>query len=103
MSDIILDEKGYINKYEGDAIMAIWGVFSDLEPKNYTQVCNASLQQIELLEKLNNDWLKYYGRKIHIRIGIHSGEVIVGNIGAQGRKMEFTALGDTVNIASRLE
>lgn len=103
MSDIILDEKGYINKYEGDAIMAIWGVFSDLEQENYIQVCNASLEQIELLEKLNHDWLKHYGRKIHIRIGIHSGEVIVGNIGTQGRKMEFTALWDTVNIASRLE
>lgn len=103
MSDVVLDQKGYINKYEGDAIMAIWWAFGELEPQNYSHACHAALEQMELLEKLNKDWLKHYGQKIHIRIGIHSGEVIVWNIGAEGRKMEFTALWDTVNIASRLE
>ena len=103
MSDVILDEKGYINKYEGDAIMALWWVFNKLEKQDYMSVCRASLQQMELLHTLNKDWLSHYGQEVHIRIGIHAGDVIVGNIGSVGRKMEFTALWDTVNIASRLE
>ena len=92
MSHIILDERGYINKYEGDAIMALWGVFSKLRSENYESACRVSLKQISLLQALNKDWLKHYGSEIHIRIGLHAGDVIVGNIGAQGRKMEFTAL-----------
>ena len=55
-------------------------------------VCRASLQQMELLHTLNKDWLSHYGQEVHIRIGIHAGDVIVGNIGSVGRKMEFTAL-----------
>jgi len=103
MSHIILDAGGYINKYEGDAIMAVWGIFSSLETKNYIQVCQSCIEQMETLEKLNIGWKKQYGHEIHIRIGVHAGEVIVGNIGVEGRKMEFTALGDNVNLASRLE
>lgn len=77
MSHIILDEKGYINKYEGDAIMAIWGVFTDLDADDYTSVCKASLAQMKLLHNLNKDWLEHYGQEVNIRIGIHSGDVIV--------------------------
>lgn len=83
--------------------MALWGVFSQLQPDDYIRACRASIVQIKFLENLNKDWLKHYGQQVHIRIGLHAGDVIVGNIGAEGRKMEFTALGDTVNIASRLE
>ncbi len=103
MSNIILDKKWYINKYEWDAIMALWWIFHDIEPLNYTQVCEASLMQLEWLTNRNKDWKDIYNEQISIRIGIHSGEVIVWNIWAKGRKMEFTALWDTVNTASRLE
>ena len=103
MSHIILDEKGYINKYEWDAIMAIWWAFSELNSTNYRQVCHASLLQMELLNSLNENWRGHYGKDIRIRIGIHAGDVIVWNNWATGRKMEFTALWDTVNLASRLE
>lgn len=92
MSHIILDEKGYINKYEGDAIMALWGVFTPLQQENYLQACRSALTQMQTLEKLNAQWKNYYGKEIHIRIGLHAGDVIIGNIGATGRKMEFTAL-----------
>jgi adenylate cyclase len=71
MSHVIMEERGFINKYEGDAIMAIWGVFSDLKDANYSQACRVALRQLELLDNLNQDWLKYYGNEIHIRIGIH--------------------------------
>ncbi len=103
MSHVIMEERGYINKYEWDAIMALWGVFSKLSPRNYKESCKVALKQLELLKILNKDWLEHYGHQINIRIGIHSGDVIVGNIWLEWKKMEFTALWDTVNIASRLE
>lgn len=71
MSHVIMEERGFINKYEGDAIMALWGVFSDLKDTNYSQACRVALRQLELLDNLNQDWLKHYGHEIHIRIGIH--------------------------------
>ena len=72
--------------------MALWGVFGEFSEENYIQACSASLKQLELLEQLNKEWKNYYGHEIRIRIGLHVGNVIVGNIGATGRKMEFTAL-----------
>ena len=98
MSHIILDNKGFINKYEWDAIMALWGVFWDDSDTLY-MACESALLQQEKLLSLNEHWKE----NIKIRIWIHEWTAIVGNIGAIGRKMEFTALGDHVNLASRLE
>ncbi|MCD5380491.1 adenylate/guanylate cyclase domain-containing protein [Candidatus Gracilibacteria bacterium] len=102
MSNIIMDQRGLIDKYEGDAIMALWGVFGHEESSTFDN-CNAALDQQQKLKILNAGWKEKFGEELKIRMGLHTGEAIVGNIGATGRKMEFTALGDSVNLASRLE
>ncbi len=83
--------------------MAFWGGFGDISRDDYTQVCQTALQRKIALEALNKDWGKRLPYPIRVRIGIHAGNAIVGNIGAIGKKMDFTALGDNVNLASRLE
>ncbi|MBB1564748.1 adenylate/guanylate cyclase domain-containing protein [Candidatus Gracilibacteria bacterium] len=102
MSNIILDNAGFINKYEGDAIMALWGAFSDSSRDSY-HACLSAIKQQEMLKDLNKNWKELDFPEIKARIGIHTGQAIVGNIGAVGRKIEYTALGDSVNLASRLE
>ncbi|MDQ7023635.1 MAG: adenylate/guanylate cyclase domain-containing protein [Candidatus Gracilibacteria bacterium] len=102
MSNIIMDERGFIDKYEGDAIMALWGVFGYEKSSTYDN-CLSALKQKDSLKKLNIEWKKRFGEELKIRMGLHTGNAIVGNIGAAGRKMDFTALGDSVNLASRLE
>ncbi len=103
MTSIIMNAGGYVDKFEWDAIMAFWWWFSDISKKDFYQVCATALQRKEALYWLNTDWEKRLPGQIRVRIGIHAWPAIVGNIGAAWKKMEFTALWDTVNIASRLE
>ncbi|MDP5039170.1 MAG: adenylate/guanylate cyclase domain-containing protein [Candidatus Gracilibacteria bacterium] len=103
MSNIIMDKKGFINKYEGDAIMALWGVFGKVEKFGVIDSCESCLLQQEKLSILNQKWSEEGKDELYVRMGLHTGNAIIGNIGSEGRKMEFTALGDSVNLASRLE
>lgn len=104
MSDIILDEKGFINKYEWDAVMALWWVFGKVNTHDAMKhACISALEQQKALLVLNEDWTTRGFSHIRARIGIHFWEAITWNIGSTGRKMEFTALWDSVNLASRLE
>ena len=104
MSHIIMDEKWFINKYEWDAIMALWGVFLDTTfRENSFNACASSIYQQKLLKKLNIWWSERWFSEIKARIWIHRWPAIIWNIWAEGRKMEFTALWDSVNLASRLE
>jgi adenylate cyclase len=103
MSNIILDERGFINKYEWDAIMALWGVFWPQVGKYTHDACESALKQQETLKVLNIKWEREWFTEIKARIGIHVWNAIIWNIWAEWRKMEFTALGDNVNLASRLE
>lgn len=102
MSNIIMDEKGFINKYEWDAIMALWWVFWIDKNSSYN-ACKSALTQQKVLNELNQKWKQENFSEIKTRIGIHTWDAIVWNIWSQGRKMEFTALWDSVNLASRLE
>lgn len=102
MSDIIIDKRGFINKYEWDAIVALWGVFWHTDTIELDS-CDSALTQLEQLKRFNIVWMEKWFPEIHIRIGLHAGDVVVGNIGTEWRKMEFTALGDAMNLASRLE
>ena len=102
MSDIIMDEKWFINKYEWDAIMALWWVFWNEWAETY-RICVAALHQQKVLNDLNIEWKKRWFSRIKARIWIHYWNAIIWNIWSVWRKMEFTALWDSVNLASRLE
>ncbi|MFZ5951795.1 MAG: adenylate/guanylate cyclase domain-containing protein [Candidatus Rifleibacteriota bacterium] len=101
MTEIILDHQGEIDKFIGDAIMARFGVMSDLPypGRNAVEAANAMLQE---LFALRNDWAARSLQTFDIRIGIATGMVLAGNIGSS-RRQEFTVMGSTVNLASRLE
>lgn len=103
MSHIIMDNKWFINKYEWDAIMALWGVFGQVENFWVVDACKSSLLQQAKLKALNEEWKQNGKNELSVRMWLHTGNAIIGNIWAEGRKMEFTALWDSVNLASRLE
>ncbi|AFN73498.1 adenylate cyclase [Melioribacter roseus P3M-2] len=101
MSEIIIEHKGTVDKYLGDAIMAFWG--APVEIKDHALLaCNAALKMQKRLVELRNNWMSVEEIPIYIRIGINTGEAIVGNIGGS-KRFDYTVLGDNVNLASRLE
>ncbi len=102
VSDIIIHERGFVNKYEGDAVMAIWGAFVH-EPRQSYLACKAALLQQAGIARINAKFKEVYGFEIRVRMGLNKGIAVVGNIGSAGKKIEYTALGDTVNTASRFE
>lgn len=99
MVDIILKNKGTLDKYIGDGILAFYGAPITREEHAELAVCSAR-EMVSQLDILNKELA--LGIPLKIGIGIHSGEAIVGNIGSK-RKMEYTVIGDTVNTASRVE
>ena len=101
LTKIILREKGTIDKYIGDAIMAFWGAPESDDRMSY-HACTAALRCQHALEVLNSQWHDQELPQLFTRFGIHHGDLIVGNIGSSER-MNYTVIGDTVNIASRLE
>ena len=101
MSRVILEYKGTIDKYIGDAIMAFWGAPLTLEDHAY-YACLTALEQKRKLLILQKSWEKRQLPHIDIGIGLNSGYAVVGNMGSSYR-MEYTCMGDTVNLASRLE
>jgi adenylate cyclase len=101
LSQVIMAEKGTIDKYMGDSIMAFWGAPVKLD-NSPELACRAALRCQKKLLDLNTHW-KANGIPIfHTRIGIHTGETVVGNLGSSER-MNYTIIGDSVNLASRLE
>jgi len=101
MSDIIIAADGYVDKYEGDAIMAVWGVpYPDTQ--HAAKACRAARDQLGLLQSLGAEIEADCGVRIDIRIGINSGTVSAGNMGS-ARKFQYTVMGDPVNLAARLE
>ena len=101
MSDAILDEDGTLDKFQGDAVMAFWN--APLEQTDHAlRACRAALRCRETIVSLRREWLELTGREPKIRIGLHTGPCVVGNMGAKQR-FDYTVLGDTANLASRLE
>jgi adenylate cyclase len=101
MTDIIMDEEAYLDKYEGDAIMAVFGVPLD-HGDHAIRACRASLANRRALPKLWEDWEARGLPKLNMRIGLNTGAMVVGNMGSE-RRLDYTVIGDTVNLASRLE
>ena len=107
MAEPIVTEKGVIDKYVGDCIMAFWGPPFTADEEHAVLACRAALAQFDQLEKLNAALPEILGFRngipdFQIRIGLATGEVLSGNIGSENAK-SYTVMGDTVNIASRLE
>jgi len=103
MSDIILELRGTIDKYEGDAIISFFGAPVDL-PDHARRACMAAIRMKRAEVALNERFLaeKLAPSSLHTRIGINSGEMTVGNMGTPQR-MDYTMMGSAVNLAARLE
>ena len=101
MTEIILEEAGTVDKFEGDAIMAFWGAPLD-QPDQAARACRAALRQQAALKELNRQFAGLDLPPLSMRIGLHTGDAIVGNLGS-AKRFDYTVIGDTVNLASRLE
>jgi adenylate cyclase len=101
MTRIVLKYEGTLDKYEGDAVMAFWG--APLPQNDHAlRTCLAALDMQKRLEVLRPKWVKEGKPALHVRMGINTGIVIVGNMGGKDR-FDYTVIGDSVNLASRLE
>ncbi|MDP1772716.1 MAG: adenylate/guanylate cyclase domain-containing protein [Methylobacter sp.] len=101
MSNIILDEGGTLDKYQGDGIVAFWNAPLD-QPDHAACACRAALRCQQRLAERAGDFTSRAGGALKARIGLHTGEVVVGNIGSKVR-FDYSILGDAANLASRLE
>lgn len=101
MTEIILASGGTLDKYEGDAIIAFWNAPLD-QPDHALRACQAALKCQERLEELRPRFIATIGRPIKMRIGLNSGPAVVGNMGSK-RRFDYTAMGDTINLAARME
>lgn len=101
MTDIIHEEGGTVDKFEGDAIIAFWN--APLEVADHAaRVVQAALRCQAKLAELRPSFKERIGKEMHMRIGINTGSAVVGNLGSSTR-FDYTMLGDAVNLAARLE
>lgn len=100
LSRVIADYKGTLDKYIGDGIMAFWGAPKPVLHSHHYAALTA-LRCLKQSNELNKEWLRKNQPEFKTQIGLHCGETIVGNIGSSER-LNYTAVGDTVNITSRL-
>ncbi len=100
-TEIIFKHDGMVDKFIGDAVMAIFGA-PVVHPDDPIRAVRATLEMKDALERLNHRWQAQGKREFRIGVGINTGEAIVGNMGSH-QAMGYTVIGDTVNLASRLE
>jgi adenylate cyclase len=101
MTAIVFDEKGTLDKYIGDALMAFWNAPLD-QPDHALRACRAAVRMLEKLDSMKPTWRAAGLPELEIGIGINSGPMVVGNMGSDVR-VDYTVLGDAVNLGSRLE
>jgi adenylate cyclase len=97
----IMKHGGTIDKFIGDAVMAMWNAPAD-DADHVSRACAAALAFQRANELLNAEFVREGWPAYQTRIGLHTGEAVIGNIGSEDR-MNYTALGATVNLAARLE
>lgn len=101
MTDIIMAEGGTVDKYIGDAIMAFWG--APIKQEDHAlRACRAIMKQQEKLRQLQGGWIERGLPKLVARFGLNTGYMVVGNMGSSTR-FNYTVMGDSVNLAARLE
>jgi len=107
LSEIILEQRGTIDKYLGDAIMAFWNAPVD-DPDHKTHACRAALQMARKMDELNEIWRQRAEaaqrpyQRVNIGMGLNTGQCCVGNLGSTYR-FDYSAIGDDVNVTSRFE
>ena len=107
LTEIILEQRGTIDKYMGDAIMAFWNAPLD-DPEHATHACRAGLKMVAKMNELNEIWRQRAEagqrpyKRVNIGMGINTGQCCVGNLGSTYR-FDYSAIGDDVNITSRFE
>jgi adenylate cyclase len=102
MTEVVFRWNGTLDKFIGDAVVAFWGAPLD-QPEHVTLALKCALHMRKRLAELQEDWKARGLPALDSGIGINTGEVLVGNIGAEGKKMDYTMIGDHVNLAARAE
>ena len=101
VSRAITDEGGTVDKFIGDGVMAFWGAPIEL-PEPALHACRATLRSVRRLDAINTTWRASGRPAFRMRIGLNTGDMLVGNVGSAER-FSYTAMGDGVNVAARLE
>ncbi|HTK81618.1 MAG TPA: CHASE2 domain-containing protein [Bacteroidota bacterium] len=101
MTDIIIENHGTLDKYQGDAIVAFWGAPAP-QQDHAIRACRAALTMQESLIEMRKRWQSEGKPPLNVRIGISTGEMVVGNMGGEDR-FDYTVIGDSVNLGARLE
>jgi adenylate cyclase len=101
MTDVVFKYDGLLDKYIGDAVMAVFGAPLD-QPDHAVRACRTALDMMSELRRLREKWAAEGRPDVNIGVGINTGDMVVGNMGSQMR-FDYTVMGDSVNLASRLE
>ncbi len=101
LTEAVFRHGGTVDKLIGDCVMALWGA-PTAHVDHARRAVLAAQDMVRFCESANAGWKERYGVEVRLAIGIHSGEAVVGNVGSRER-MEYTAIGDVVNVAARLE
>ena len=102
MTEVIMHWDGTLDKFVGDEIMAFWGAPLD-QPDHAERAVRCSLHMLNRLQELHAKWEAEGNPKLDIGIGLNTGDMVVGNIGSQSLKMDYTVIGDAVNLGARVE
>jgi len=101
MTDVIHEFDGTVDKFEGDAIIAFWG--APLLIENHTELCmRAAVRMQKAITESKKKWIEDWDAGLATRMGVNTGPMVVGNMGSKER-MDYTMMGDSVNLAARLE
>ncbi|NBF40923.1 MAG: PAS domain S-box protein [Spirochaetes bacterium] len=100
--EVIVEHRGYIDKFIGDAIMAAWGVPMMSQEQDAELAVTCALEMQKLVSSRERTFFRGDASKLRVGIGMHTGELVAGNLGSS-RRMDYSVIGDTVNVAARLE